>query len=737
MLSNDLNFISTKAGKDERNVKAVVSLLEKGMTVPFIARYRKEISGGLNEVDIQEIKDLLEFVKELNSRKKTILNTIKAQGKLTVDLKTKIENCYSKNELEDLYLPFKPKKKTKATIAREKGFLPLAEMILDKKKQGSVEEIAKLFVSESKNSFNEKEAIEGAGYIIAERFAENSELRKFVRKKMFEEGKLNVKVTREWKNKRSKFEQYYDYSESVNSLPSHRILAIRRGEKEKVLKSSILLDVEKIKTKVFSILYDNKHPRKEALDKYLEDALKRLVLPSIELEVRKDLKKMADIEAIEVFAKNLEQLLLSPPAGELVVMGVDPGYRTGCKIVVLDKTGKVLEHDTIYPTKPYEKIRESTEKVVSLKKKFNIEAIAIGNGTASRETYEFFKKVFDDSSLIISIVNEAGASVYSASDIAREEFPEYDVTVRGAISIGRRFQDPLAELVKIEPKSIGVGQYQHDVNQTLLKKKLDNTVFSVVNRVGVDLNTASYHLLKYVSGINDTLAKSIVKYRNQNGRFDKREAIFNVKGMGEKVFQQSAGFLRIRDGSNILDSTGIHPETYFIVKKMAEYLGVEESSLVGNKKLIEKIDPNLFITQEFGLPTIIDIIKELENPGRDPRKKFDVFEYTEGVKNFDDVEEGMILKGVITNITNFGAFVDIGVHQDGLIHISELSHDFVKNPEDIVSVGEKVEVKVLSVDKDLKRISLSLKALENRPKKIKRKEKEDILSSLKKKWGAK
>ncbi len=737
MLSNDLNFITKKSGKSENKVKAVISLLENGMTVPFIARYRKEVSGGLNEVDIQEIKDLLEFVKELNSRKRTILNTIKEQGKLTVDLKKKIENCYSKNELEDLYLPFKPKKKTKAAIAKEKGLLPLAEMILNEKKLGSAEEVATLFISEAKKSFNIKEAIEGAGYIIAERFAENSELRKFVRKKMFEEGKLSVKVTKEWKNKRSKFEQYYDYNELVNSLPSHRILAIRRGEKEKVLKSSVLLDLEKIKLKVFSIFYDNKHPRKKVLDDYLKDALKRLVFPSIELEVRRDLKKRADVEAIEVFAKNLEQLLLSPPAGELVVMGVDPGYRTGCKIVVLDETGKVLKYDTIYPTKPNEKIMEAKEKVVSLKEEFNIKAIAIGNGTASRETYEFFKKVFNDSDLIISIVNEAGASVYSASEIAREEFPEYDVTVRGAISIGRRFQDPLAELVKIEPKSIGVGQYQHDVNQTLLKKRLDNTVFSVVNRVGVDLNTASYHLLKYVSGINDSLAKSIVEYRNKNGRFYKREDLMNVKGMGEKVFQQSAGFLRIRDGSNVLDSTGIHPETYFIVEKIADYLGVKENLLVRNKKLIEKIDPNLFITEEFGLPTIIDIIKELENPGRDPRKVFNVFEYTEGVKSFEDVEEGMVLRGVITNITNFGAFVDIGVHQDGLIHISEISHDFVKNPEDMVSVGEKVEVKVLSVDKDLKRISLSLKALENKPDRIERRGKKDLLSSLKKKWGAK
>ena len=735
MFVEDLNYIVLKTGKHENQIKNVVSLLKEGMTVPFISRYRKEVSGGLNEVEIQEINDLMEFIDELNNRKKTIIKTIGEQGKLTKELEEKIKKTYSKTELEDLYLPFKPKRKTKASIAKEKGLLPLAEMILDEKDMRDVKEFAKLFISPEKKVLNENDAIEGAGFIIAERFSENPDLRNYVRKTMFEKGILNVKVTKEWKGKRSKYEQYYDYKETVKTIPSHRILAIRRGEKEKILKSSIEVNEEEIIIKISSIFYKKTHPKKNYLELFLKDSLKRLVLPSIELEIRAELKKIADEEAINVFAKNLEQLLLSPPAGELIVMGVDPGYRTGCKIVVLDKTGKLLEHTTIFPTKPHEKVDEAKQKVISLKNKYGVEAIAIGNGTASRETFEFFKSVFDSNKIIISIVNEAGASIYSASEVAREEFPDYDVTVRGAVSIGRRFQDPLSELVKIEPKSIGVGQYQHDVNQTLLKKKLDNTVISVVNRVGVDLNTASYHLLKYVSGINLSLAKNIVKYRDENGRFKNRKELLKVKGMGDKVFQLSAGFLRIRGGDNILDSTGIHPETYHIVEKMAENLKVGVDGLVKEKSLLKELKPEIFITEEFGLPTIIDIIKELENPGRDPREEFQIFEFTEGIREFDDVEEGMVLKGVITNITKFGAFVDVGVHQDGLIHISELSHDFIKNPEDIVSVGEKVNVKVIGIDKELRRLSLSLKALENKPKR--KKKNKDLLSSLKKKWGAK
>lgn len=733
----DLKFIAEKTGKSEVYIKNVVNLLEEGTTVPFIARYRKEVSGSMDEVEIQEIKELFDFIGELNSRKKTILKTIESQGKLSAELKNKIETTYSKNELEDIYLPFKPKKRTKATIAKEKGLEPLAYLILNPGETEDINILAKKFVSEERKVFSVEEAVEGAGFILAEKFSENSELRSFIRKLFFEKGIWSVGVTKDWKGKRSKYEQYYDYEEPVRKIPSHRILAIRRGEKEGVLKSSIKIDLKESAKGVYTLFYNEKHPRKKLLDIFLKDSLKRLVFPSIELEVRAELKAKADEEAIRVFSKNLEQLLLFPPAGELTVMGVDPGFRTGCKIVVLDRTGKIMEHTTIYPTKPHEKIEEAKEIVLNLYDRYKMEAIAIGNGTASRETTDFFKSIFKEKGVIVSVVNESGASVYSASKIAREEFPEYDVTVRGAISIGRRFQDPLAELVKIEPKSIGVGQYQHDVNQSLLKKKLDETVVSVVNRVGVDLNTASYHLLKYVSGIGNSLAKNIVKHRDEHGRFEVREDLLKVKGMGEKAYKLSVGFLRIRKGENILDSTGIHPETYFIVEQMAESLGVKVDDLIGNKNLIEKIKPELFITGEFGLPTIIDIIKELKEPGRDPRKEFELFDFDESVKEFEDVEEGMILRGVITNITNFGAFVDIGVHQDGLIHISELSHDFVKNPEDIVSVGEKVTVKVLSVDKELKRISLSLKALENKPIKKKKKKKGDPIFALKKKWGAK
>ncbi len=736
MNSDDLNFIAESVNKSEKWIGSVIRLLEEGMTVPFIARYRKEVSGGMNEIEVQKIKDIYDYLEELNSRKKTILKTIEEQGKLTSELKLKIEKTYSKAELEDLYLPYKPKRRTKATIAKEKGLMPLAELFLDENEKRSAEELAKEFISKERNVENIEQAIEGAGYIIAEKFSENSEFRKYVRKIMFEKGIMEVRVSKEWKDKRSKYEQYYDYKEPVRSLPSHRILAIRRGEREKILKSSISVDIEEIIIKTFSLFYKDSHPKRELLDAFLRDSLKRLVLPSIELEVRSELKAKADGEAIRVFSKNLEQLLLSPPAGEMVVMGVDPGFRTGCKVVILDKTGKFLEHTTIYPTKPHEKIEEAEEKVKLLCEKYNVEAIAIGNGTASRETKDFFRKVFKDKKIIITVVNEAGASVYSASEAAREEFPDFDVTVRGAISIGRRFQDPLAELVKIEPKSIGVGQYQHDVNQSLLRKKLDETVISVVNRVGVELNTASYHLLRYVSGVGLSLAKSIIKYRDENGRFESRQELLKVKGMGEKVYKLSVGFLRIRDGNNILDSTGIHPETYFIVRKMASDLNVKLEELVRNKELISKIKPEEYITEDFGLPTIEDIIKELKEPGRDPRKKFEAFEFDEKIREFEDIREGMVLKGVITNITNFGVFVDLGVHNDGLIHISELSHDFIKNPEEVVSVGENIEVKVIKVDKDLKRISLSLKAL-RKPTFNKKRKKRDPVSLLKKKWGAK
>jgi uncharacterized protein len=632
-------------------------------------------------------------------------------------------------------------------VAKEKGLEPLALSISDENFSGSVEELAETFISEEKGVNSAAEAIEGAGHIIAEQFSENPELRKKVRKDMFEKGVLFVSVTKDFQDSRTKYEQYYNYNEPVKTLPSHRILAIRRGETEKVLKNRIEIDREELQERIKPLLFAASHPNAEYLERFLEDAMKRLVLPSIELDIQAELKKQADLEAIGVFAANLEKLLLSSPAGSRRVLGVDPGFRTGCKLVVLDETGKFLENATIFPTKPLEKTAEAEKIVKNFLEKYNIEAVAIGNGTASRETLAFFKKILPEE-IIVMVVSEAGASVYSASEAGREEFPDQDVTVRGAVSIGRRFQDPLSELVKIEPKSIGVGQYQHDVNQGLLKQKLDTVVALVVNRVGVELGTASYHLLKYVSGIGETLAKNIVQHRYEHGIFKRREDLQNVRMFGAKAFQQSAGFLRLRSSENLLDSTGIHPESYFIVDNICQKTGKNIAELLRKKEIISTIKPEDYITGDFGIPTIRDILKELETPGRDPRQDFEVFEFEEGIESIDDLEEGMVLKGVVTNVTRFGAFVDIGVHQDGLVHISELSNQFVTNPEEVISVEEKVKVKVIKIDPELKRIQLSIKALQEPPKKQHPKpprkkhhtpqpRKEDPLESLKRKWGAK
>ncbi|HLP60764.1 MAG TPA: Tex family protein [Candidatus Deferrimicrobium sp.] len=767
MNEKDLNYIARTCQAQLFQAHNVVELLIEGNTVPFISRYRKERTGNLDELKVQQVKETYDYVKELNERKETVLNTIESQGKLTDELRKKIEDTYSKTELEDIYLPYKPKRRTKATIAKEKGLEPLALSILDPAITEALEVLAAPFVSAEKQVNTTAEALEGAGHIIAELFSENAGLRKLIREEVAEKGILVVAVTKEWEKERSKFEQYYDFNESIKTMPSHRILAVRRGETEKVLRSHIDIDKELVQNKFRSTLFDNTHPRYLYLDEVLADALNRLLLPSIEQDIQTEMKKKADEEAIRVFALNAENLLLSAPAGNLRVIGADPGFRTGCKLVVLDETGKLLDTVTIYPTKPQEDIEGSTKTVKGLIEKYKIEAVVIGNGTASRETHQFFKSVVPEG-VIVTVTSEAGASVYSASAAGREEFPDKDVTVRGSVSIGRRFQDPLAELVKIDPKSIGVGQYQHDVNQPLLKTKLDHVVTSVVNRVGVEVNTASYHLLKYVSGIGPTLAKNIVEYRNDHGMFNRRDELNNVRMFGARAFQQSAGFFRLRNGQNPLDATGIHPESYFIVENMCEKLSVNIPHLIRNKELINKIKPADFVTEDFGLPTIQDILKELEHPGRDPREDFDLFEFEEGVESLEDLQEGMILKGVVTNVTRFGAFVDIGVHQDGLVHVSELSHNYVTNAEEVVSVGDKVKIKVLSVDLKLKRIQLSIKALQDPPKKSDHKNKkdqqspmnsknskdykdrkgqfqparqkdssEDLLESLKRKWGAK
>lgn len=688
----------------------VTEMMNEGLSVPFISRYRKEKTGNLDEEKVNHVFEYFEFLIDLNKRKNTIKKTIEAQDKLTKELKEKIESIYSKNDLEDLYLPFKPKKRTKAVKAKEMELDPLAIEILDVSNFQEPEEMAEKYLQVDNGVISIDKALEGAGYIIAEKFSEDPGFRKYLKKIISKSGMLKVEATKEYKGKRSKFEQYYNYSERIKTIPSHRVLAIFRGHIEGVLKNRIEMGGDEIYETGKSYFYKDFHPRKNFLDLVYTDSLKRLILPSIEIEIKGQLKKESDEEAVKVFASNLEKILLSPPAGNINTLAIDPGFRTGCKVVALDNTGKLHANSTIYPTIPKEDIEGSKKIILDLIKSHNIQVIAIGNGTASRETYSFIKKIVQGN-IPISFVSEAGASVYSASKAGRDEFPDFDVTVRGAVSIGRRFQDPLSELVKLEPKSIGVGQYQHDVNQTLLVKKLDFVVSSVVNRVGVDLNSASSHLLGYVSGIGDKLAKNIVEYRDRNGVFKSREELKKIEKFGNKAFIQSAGFLRINGGENVLDSTGIHPESYSIAGRMSEDLGVLPEMLMKNEELISKIRPESYTGDSFGIFTVKDIINELKKPGRDPRKEFEVVEFEEGIDSIDDLSEGMKIKGVVTNVTNFGAFVDIGIHQDGLVHISEMSHNFVKEPEKFLSAGDIINVKVLSIDTELNRIGLSIKAL--------------------------
>lgn len=705
---SDIEYIFINSKTDKQDTVNVINMLNEGLSVPFISRYRKERTGNMDEESVNLVNNFFNFTKELNLRKNTILKSIEQQDLLTDELKNKIEKCYSLSELEDIYLPFKPKKRTKAVIGKEKGLEPLSVMLLDPSVKDSAEDLALNFLSPEKGVGSTAEALEWAGYIIAEKFSEDIRLRKKLRDYLKKSGMLSSVVRKEFKDKRSKFEQYYDFSESVLKIPSHRILAIFRGENEGVLKKKIVADMENFYNIIGGILFSSKHPRYLLLNDILHDSIKRLIYPSIENEILKDLKKEADEKAISVFASNLENILLSPPAGNINVLALDPGFRTGCKIAILDKTGKYIYNTTIYPTKPKEDISASAEVVKKLIDKYNIEAVVIGDGTASRETYDFIKKIVDEN-IIVSVISESGASIYSASKIGREEFPDLDVTVRGAVSIGRRFQDPLSELVKLDPKSIGVGQYQHDVDQKFLSEKLDIVVSSVVNRVGVDLNNSSAYLLRYVAGIGTALSKKIVEYRDKNGMFKNREELKKVEKFGEKSFMQSAGFLRITGGNNILDSTGIHPESYSVVEMICKDMNIEIGELIGNSKILSGIKIEKFISEDAGKFTVNDIIEELKKPGRDPRKSFEPVKFNDSVRTIDDLEIGMILNGKVTNVTNFGAFIDIGVHQDGLAHISELSDKFVKDPSDILSVGNRVKARILSVDKELKRIGLSLK----------------------------
>jgi len=708
-----LAILAQESGFAPRQVESTALLLQEGATVPFIARYRKEQTGELDEVQIRTLADLLEYHTELAQRKDTVLASIAEQGKLTPELAAKIEACRQKTVLEDLYLPYKPKRRTKATIAKERGLEPLADLIAAQElRTGSPEECALPFVNPEKDVPDAAAAIDGAGHILAERLAEDAAARAYVRRITGEEGILSSRVAGDKKESVTKFEMYYDYQEPLKSVPSHRLLAMRRGEKEEVLFLTIVAPTEEIIAGLGNFLIKGESIFSEILTRVVQDAYKRLIAPSIEVELRLEAKNRADETAIRIFADNLRNLLLLPPAGNRRVLGIDPGLRTGSKLAAVDGTGRFLEHVTIYPhTGGGGKVEQAKSELLRLLRQHDAELIAIGNGTAGREMEQFVKGTLREAglSLPVVIVNEAGASVYSASDIAREEFPELDLTIRGAISIARRLQDPLAELVKIDPKSIGVGQYQHDVSQTLLKKSLDAVVESCVNFVGVDLNTASWALLSYVSGIGETLAKSIVSHRDQSGVFPSRKALLKVARFGPKAFEQAAGFLRIRGGTEPLDNTAVHPERYELVAQMARDLGLSVAELATNPTKAGTIDLQRYVSDTVGLPTLRDIVAELQKPGRDPRAEFKVAELRDDVLDISDLHAGMILEGTVTNVAAFGAFVDIGVHQDGLVHVSHLANRFIKDPGDAVKVGEVVKVKVLAVDAVRKRISLSIK----------------------------
>lgn len=701
-IANDLKI-------DLKQVKATVELLDEGATVPFISRYRKEVTGSLDEVQVITIKNDIERLRQIEQRRESILKSIEGQGKLTLELKDKIIAAESLSALEDLYLPYKPKRRTKATAAREKGLEPLANLILEQTTAELFPEAIK-YVNKELGVEHPEDALQGARDIISEIISEDAIVREGMRTIFKKSAIIRSKVIRGKEDEGQKFEDYFEWEEPLASCPSHRMLAMRRGEKEDVLILDIIIDDEIAHELIKKQFIKSRNECAEQIQMAIQDGYKRLLQPSIEAEMRVQTKQLADEKAIQVFADNLRELLLASPLGQKTILALDPGFRTGCKVVALDAQGKLLEETVIYPHEPQRRVVESQHVVMAMCAKHNIEAIAIGNGTASRETEQFIRSIdVLPKSIPVIVVSEAGASVYSASEVAREEFPDYDLTVRGAVSIGRRLADPLAELVKIDPKSIGVGQYQHDVDQVALKNKLDEVVMSCVNGVGVELNTASKQLLSYVSGIGDTLAKNIVDYRNENGAFKSRKDLLKVSRMGDKVFEQCSGFLRIHDGIHPLDKSAVHPESYHIVEKMAADLQCSIDDLINEKDLRKKINLSTYVTEKIGLPTLKDILNELEKPGRDPRKSFEVFSFDENVHSIEDLREGMRLPGIVTNVTNFGAFVDVGVHQDGLVHISQLSDTFVDDPNQIVKVGQKVWVHVTECDVKRKRIALSMK----------------------------
>jgi len=706
-----LTLLATKMGFTAPRTQKAVELFESGMTIPFISRYRKEVTDGMDEVELANLKKEWDRLKKLAERKLSILNILREGGFLTSELEKNIIHSWEENEIEDLYLPYKPKRKTRASSAREKGLEPLAQQLLNGTLRDPENEAERFGI---KAGISAKEALDGASDIIAEWVSENADVRKNMRRLFANEGQFTAKKSRKATEESEKFKDYFAYSESVKRMPSHRILALFRGENESALNISVQVDEDfalQVMTRNMRLPYGACAP---IVENAYRDGFNRLLAPSIENEIKTVLKEKADKESIRVFGENLQQLLMAPPLGKMRVMGIDPGFRTGCKVVCLDETGALLHNETIYPHPPQNERDKAAKAIRRLTEAYKIDAIAIGNGTAGRETEDFvkYKVVFPaDATVKVFVVSEAGASIYSASSVAREEFPNYDVTVRGAVSIGRRLMDPLAELVKIDPKSVGVGQYQHDVDQSLLKTELDQVVENCVNRVGVELNTAGKHILTHIAGLGPALAENIVKYRDENGAYTSRKQLLKVSKLGPKAFEQCAGFLRIRDAKNPLDNSAVHPERYALVEKMAKDLGLPTDKLILNKEAVEQIDAKKYMSEEVGMPTITDIKQELLKPGRDPRSTFKNIEFDSKIRTVNDLIPGMILQGIVTNITNFGCFVDVGVKQDGLVHISELADKFVSDPVQVVKLHQHVKVKVLDVDAARKRIAFSMKGL--------------------------
>jgi protein Tex len=700
--------IAGELGLSEKQVSAATELLSEGATIPFIARYRKEATGSLDEVAVAAVRDRLEQLIELDRRREAILKSLDERGQLTEELKEKVLAAETMTVLEDIYLPYRPRRRTKATIAKEKGLEPLAAKIFEQDETDPLSE-AVSFIDPEKGVESVDDALSGSRDIIAEWVSEDQVARTKIRELFFAKGVFRTKVISGREEEGAKYRDYFDWEEPVSKAPSHRILAMRRGEKEGLLIFRIMPPEDDAIETLEQIFLKNEGPAAEQVRIAVRDSYKRLLSVSIETEVRLAAKKRADTEAIRVFADNLRQLLLAPPLGQKNVLAIDPGFRTGCKVVCLDRQGKLLHNDTIYPHHSQKMSEEAKKKIIEFAGRFSTEAVAIGNGTAGRETESFIRGIGLSAGIQIVMVNESGASVYSASEVAREEFPDHDLTVRGGVSIGRRLMDPLAELVKIDPKSIGVGQYQHDVDQTALRQSLDDVVVSCVNAVGVEVNTSSRQLLMYVSGLGPQLAKNIVEYRNEHGPFQSRKELNKVPKLGPRAFEQSAGFLRISGGENVLDASAVHPESYHIVDAMAEDLNCSVADLMQSEELRRRIDMSRYVTESVGMPTLQDIMRELAKPGRDPRENFEVFTFQEGIEKIDDLKPGMRVPGIVTNITAFGAFVDIGVHQDGLIHISQLADRFVKNPAEVVRVHQRVMVTVLEIDVKRKRIALSLK----------------------------